>query len=393
MRILITNHRIALRTGTELYVGELARSLIRRGHDVVVFSPECGELADQMRNEGLTVVSDIAKISAAPDVIHGQHHLATMIALAAFSECQALYLCHGYKPWQEWPPLHPRIVVYAAVSNTFLKWFTGKNVRPNQFEIVRNGIALERFGTIREAPVYPRSALVYQNDLSADSEAFQNIAAACDRKGISVIGMGSGFQTSVTNPALTLPGYDLVFASGRSAMEAITCGCAVILLAGEEFGELVTAQTLEYHWERNFALGSKGARLGIDQIVELMDRYSAADVTKTAGLLRSSADQEIMVDRLEQLYQRVVDTVPDRNVHTTETESMAAYLQQIAGHVAEVDKKFHGLREGWEKTKSKRRKIRRELDTMKSKLSALENFFSKGVLRRRLWRAAKRAIR
>ena len=43
MKVLITNFRLAARTGTELYVHDLALRLLERGHTPVVYSPVLGE--------------------------------------------------------------------------------------------------------------------------------------------------------------------------------------------------------------------------------------------------------------------------------------------------------------------------------------------------------------
>ena len=48
MRILLTNTALAYRTGSELYVVELALALRARGHDPVVYSAVLGELAGEL---------------------------------------------------------------------------------------------------------------------------------------------------------------------------------------------------------------------------------------------------------------------------------------------------------------------------------------------------------
>ena len=45
MRILITNLKLEGRTGTELFVCDLARGLLEAGHRPVLYSPRLGKLA------------------------------------------------------------------------------------------------------------------------------------------------------------------------------------------------------------------------------------------------------------------------------------------------------------------------------------------------------------
>ena len=86
LRILITNHFLRARTGSELYVCELATSLLRLGHTPIVFSPQLGPTARELRSATVPVVDNLEAISTAPDLIHGQHHVETMTALT----CQVL---------------------------------------------------------------------------------------------------------------------------------------------------------------------------------------------------------------------------------------------------------------------------------------------------------------
>jgi hypothetical protein len=49
LKVLITNHALAERTGSELYVLELATGLLELGHRPVAYSPVLGGLADELR--------------------------------------------------------------------------------------------------------------------------------------------------------------------------------------------------------------------------------------------------------------------------------------------------------------------------------------------------------
>src|SRR5436853_4955604 len=83
LRVLLTNRVLAHRTGTELYVRDVALGLLRRGHLPVVYSPRLGEVAADLRAQTVPVVDDPAKVSEAPDIIHGHHGLETLTALLA----------------------------------------------------------------------------------------------------------------------------------------------------------------------------------------------------------------------------------------------------------------------------------------------------------------------
>ena len=74
MRILLTNHRLASRTGTELYIRDIALELLARGHEPILYSRSLGPLAQALRAKSILVVDDLANLQTPPDIIHAQHH-------------------------------------------------------------------------------------------------------------------------------------------------------------------------------------------------------------------------------------------------------------------------------------------------------------------------------
>jgi len=52
----ITNYRLASRTGTELYVRDLAFGLLKRGHTPIVYSTELGAVGKEIREATIPVV-------------------------------------------------------------------------------------------------------------------------------------------------------------------------------------------------------------------------------------------------------------------------------------------------------------------------------------------------
>ena len=105
MRVLITNHALAYRAGSELYVRDVAKELLRRGHTPIAYSTKLGDVALELRTATVPVVDDLAFVSVPPDIIHGQHHIETMSALLHFNDVPGIYFCHGWFAWEESPPV------------------------------------------------------------------------------------------------------------------------------------------------------------------------------------------------------------------------------------------------------------------------------------------------
>src|SRR4029079_13181694 len=117
LRILITNNTLDRRAGTEVWTRDLAVGLLRRGHLPVAYSAVLGEIADEMRWATIPVVSDLSALGVRPDLIHGQHHLDAVSAMLRFPDVPAVYMCHGFVPWEEEPPAFPSIKRYIAVDD------------------------------------------------------------------------------------------------------------------------------------------------------------------------------------------------------------------------------------------------------------------------------------
>ena len=49
LKVLIANATLATLTGTETYVRDLALGLLRKGHTPVVYAPELGPIAEELR--------------------------------------------------------------------------------------------------------------------------------------------------------------------------------------------------------------------------------------------------------------------------------------------------------------------------------------------------------
>src|SRR5204862_12908 len=104
------------------------------------------------------------RLEAAPDLIHGQHHLETMTAMLRFPGVPAIYVCHGWAPWQEAPPHSPRILRYLAVDHACRDRLVFEHgISEERVRVLFNFVDLERFGPRAPLPARPARALVFSN--------------------------------------------------------------------------------------------------------------------------------------------------------------------------------------------------------------------------------------
>ena len=304
LRVLITNYAMASRAGTELYVRDLALALQRRGHTPVVYTTEIGELGLSLRRATVPVVEDLDKISTPPDIIHGQHHVETMTALAYFTDAPAVFFCHGWRPWEERPPRHPRIYRYVAVDDTCRDrlLFEG-GVSEEHTRVLLNALDLERFRPRAPLPEKPRRALVFSNNVL---DYVPVVREACARTGIALDVAGEYSGNLLEEPEKVLAEYDLVFAKARCALEALAVGASVVLCDAAGAGPLVTSLEVARLRRLNFGIRALSEEMRPDVLVREIERYDAADAAEVSRRIRAEADQEQSFDETIALYEEAI---------------------------------------------------------------------------------------
>ncbi len=310
MKILITNAALESWTGSELYVRDIARGLRRRGHTPFLFSPRCGPLAGEMRREGLVAIDDLTDLGESPDLIHGQHNAETVAALAFFPAAPTVFFCHGTEPWEEIPPRHPRIRRYVAVSDSVAEHMVLRAGIPQRaIDVVANFVDTGRFTARSPLPQRPRRALVFSNYV-VESAYLSAVREACGRLDIAVDVIGAGVGRPVRNPEALLGSYDVVFAIGRSALEAMAVGAAVILANTEGIGGLVTPAGLERLRQGRVGRAALTRPATADEIECALRNYDAAAAAAVRDHVREEASLEIALDRIVAIYERAITDFP-----------------------------------------------------------------------------------
>ena len=333
LRVLITNHFLRGRTGSELYVGELATSLLQRGHTPIVYSPQLGPTAHELREATVPVVDNLDSISSPPDLIHGQHHVETMAALLRFPNTPAVFFCHGWLPWEETPPKHPRVLHYVAVDDTCRDRLLWENSVPEQrVSVILNSVETEQFLPRSPLPARPSRAVVFSNG----GTHVGAVREACLRTQLTLDVIGADAGNVAMRPQDVLGQYDIVFAKARCALEALAVGSAVVLCDTVGVGPMVTTREIDQLRRLNFGVRTLRGNVDPDLLEREIGRYDAQDAAEVSRRIRESSGREKAIDQIVDLYRDVV-----REFETTERDldlearAEATYLQQLAIHLEE----------------------------------------------------------
>lgn len=329
MRILITNSTVASRSGTELYVRDLARGLLARGHRPVVYTPKLGPLAQELRDKTVPVTDCLDTITEPPEIIHGQHNLETMTALLRFTRAPAIFVVHDNLSRRDVPPRFPRILRYVAVDYTCRDRLVFEHGIPeDRVRVLLNSVNLSLFEPRGPLPARPRRALIFSN---ASSAHFAAVREACAQSGLAldVVGHDSGNISS--RPEELLGQYDIVFAKARCALEALAVGAAVILCDFRGVGPMVTSGELDSLRRLNFGHRTLRSEIRAEVIAGEIARYDAADAAEVSRKVRAVAGSDIMLDELAALYSEVLEEYAASPEADAEAESRAAssYLRWL----------------------------------------------------------------
>jgi hypothetical protein len=144
--------------------------------------------------------------------------------------------------------------------------------------------------------------------------------------------VGSSFGTQTLEPEHILRDYDIVFAKGRCALEALAVGNAVILCHTSGAGPMVTSVELERL--RNMSFGWYAISNPVDRNVLLSEiqKYDAQDAALVSDRIRKSAGLSTAATSLLNIYQTAIEEFSGTSGRNPQQElrECAGFFQDIA---------------------------------------------------------------
>jgi hypothetical protein len=333
LKVLITNHSLRERTGTEVYALELARGLLASGHSPVLYSPRPGPLAELIRRETVPVLDDLDGLNATPDIIHGQHADETVTALLRFPHTPAVYVCHDWYLSMDAPPRFPRVLRCVGVDSACRdKLVFEHGVPEERVSVLLQSVDLEKFRPRAPLPARPRRALILCNQ-TKENEFLEAARGACARAGVSLDVYGLGVGRPHARPEELLAAYDVVFAKGRTALEALAVGASVVVYWYRRLGPVVTADEVERLRLDNFGMRAMGPRSTPEEfgrdVGRALARYDAREAALVSERVREGAGRGRLVAEFVALYESVIEEHASGPARDEEAEARAssAYMR------------------------------------------------------------------
>jgi hypothetical protein len=143
-------------------------------------------------------------------------------------------------------------------------------------------------------------------------------------------------NNAVANPEEALRHYDIVFAKGRAALEALAVGAAVIIYSGIRFlGPMVRAEDVERLLPLNFGIRAMGDELTPEELALRVEhelaRYDPIDAAKASALVRGCAGRAAAIHDIVELCEEVIAEYEQIKTEEDSHEgpAAAAYLERL----------------------------------------------------------------
>jgi hypothetical protein len=135
-------------------------------------------------------------------------------------------------------------------------------------------------------------------------------------------------------PEVVLPEYDIVLAAGRSAIEAMACGCALLPISQTACLDFVDPLNFYSFQNQNFSPKLTTGHFTAESVIKALESYHPDRTATVTAMIRSECTLDNAVDSLEPLYLKTVDEFRKPNfasqvVIKNEFHAIANYIQSI----------------------------------------------------------------
>lgn len=326
MRILVVTHHLNNFSGSETYVYTLTKGLKSDGHEVFVYTPFCGVIADKIRDNDIFVSNDISKIKNVGqfDVIHAQHNITTLIAREFFPHTPMIQMIHGLH-FLEQPPLgNLGINRYVGMCNGTQKRLQ-RTFGLDHVDIVLNPIDTERFISKKAIHKELKNILVISNHL--DKSQAELIKEACIELKIhlEIIGLP---DRPVWNVEDFINEADLVITLGRGILESMACERAVMVYDHYGADGILTEDLFWKSVERNLSGLKFQYNYTLDELIQEITKYDQNMGKINRTIILDHFTIENHVSRMIQIYIEAIEQYDPKTINIPNVSSYLFFYQE-----------------------------------------------------------------
>ena len=240
MQLVLSAPALAGPGGVQSYLLTVAPQLERLGHEVWLYAPVQGAMAELARGRGLRVARGEHELPERCDAVLAQDAPTLLEMADRYAESRRLLVVHGGELDVHLPPaLDGAAHVAVALNDAVARRVRAIAAAP---EIVRLTQPIDVFHFRQtEVPDRPRRVLLLGNYVEGEHRVA--LAAACAEAGLEYRTVGVHGGSPSADPRHALLEADIVVGIGRSVLEAMSCGRPAWIYCGTSGDGWVTRET------------------------------------------------------------------------------------------------------------------------------------------------------
>jgi hypothetical protein len=225
VRIVLAQSWLAGYGGSETYLLTVAEQLTRLGHDVTVHGRELGDMAEFMRNRGVSVASE-AELPPECDAILTQDGVTAYALAARYPDTPNLFVMHSTLFDMGAPPQIDGVASAVVVMSERYEERVQAMVGYPEIVRLRQPVDLRRFSPRGDICQTPKRALLLGNHLFG--HRYEMVVDACSALDIERRRTGLHGRPD-PQPEESIVEADIVIGAGRCIIEAMSCGRAAFV--------------------------------------------------------------------------------------------------------------------------------------------------------------------
>jgi hypothetical protein len=330
MQIIIFTSQLWSSSGGEINVRDWALGLRARGHTIRIFTPVPGALAEEIRIAGVPVIADPSVINDVPDIMFGSGVNDTVALLARFPQVPIVQITQQWDSWAAFPCPLPQVMFHVAVSQFLADMLVNEfGVARRRVRVVHNAVDFARVQPRQTSlPATPARALAF---VKGDTAIAKALGTACTMRNIAIDYVGPGSGRIITDPLAVMPQYDLVIGTGRTAIEGVVAGAAVLVADHRGLGGMLTPKNIDLFRAHNFGLNLLTRPLHASNIGAEIDKYDPSDAAAVSLAMRNVASLDLQLDQWEGIFAEAIAEF--RRAPPTEEDWRKPLSAYLASHL------------------------------------------------------------
>jgi len=366
MKILITNITLIYSGGSQLYTLDLASYLSEQGHEVVVFSPSLGPIAQEISKlKNVIVTNNLEQVKLIKfDVLHIHHNVNAYLVREYFPDVPALMVIHGVLPEYEQPPqIDLGISKYIAVSQEVKEYMIKRyDIPESQIVIIHNWVNADKFKKKSDINEIPKRILVVSNHYPEEHRKIYE--TVCKRRGLDITHVGLP-DNSVTNVEDYMNNADIVITLGRGAMEAMSLGRNVIVSDIYGMDGMLNSKVYLESVKNNLSGRRYRRKVTEDRFETELDKYSFSNGITLQTIVKENHNREKNIRdilkqykiilssnvTLDENFKKVLTEMKVLSRQNGERESLVYTSRMENKHLEEENKKYRNELEIYKRSK------------------------------------------